>query len=85
MCNIEVFIKYHEALNSYKLISKESLERTKTKIYLNDGSKTGAGYGLVLGEIVGRSYITYTKNVAGYFATTAGKKHEYYVSEPRYL
>ncbi|MFI5170877.1 MAG: serine hydrolase [Chitinophagales bacterium] len=40
--------KWHQALHSYKVIKKESLEKAFTNYSLNNGTKTGYGYGWFL-------------------------------------
>ncbi len=76
MCNAEDFIKYYNVLNSYKLISKESLKKTRTSYKLPDGSETGFGYGLAIGKLEGIPYITFSGGITGYFTS-----HIYFPSE----
>jgi D-alanyl-D-alanine carboxypeptidase len=76
MCNAEDFIKYYSALNSYKLISRESLEKTRTAYKLTDGSETGYGYGIAIGKLEEIPYVTHTGGITGYFTS-----HIYFPTE----
>lgn len=53
MCTVDDFYKYYQALNSYKLVSKESLEKTRTSYKLQDGTDVGYGYGLQVRNLHG--------------------------------
>jgi CubicO group peptidase (beta-lactamase class C family) len=46
LSTVEDMFNYYQALNSYKLVSKESLEKTRTRYKLSDGKETDYGYGV---------------------------------------
>lgn len=51
LSTVEDLFKWHQALNSYKLIRKENLEKALTPYTLTDGKKTRYGYGWRFGSI----------------------------------
>lgn len=69
MFNTEDFIRYYKALNSYLIISKESLEKTRAKYILTDGKESRYGYGVFTGELNGHHYVTHTGGITGYFTS----------------
>jgi CubicO group peptidase (beta-lactamase class C family) len=69
MFNTEDFIRYYKALNSYQIISKESLERTRAKYILSDGKESRYGYGVFTGELNGHYFVTHTGGITGYFTS----------------
>jgi CubicO group peptidase (beta-lactamase class C family) len=48
---VEDLFKWHQAVHSYKLVKKESLDKAFTKYKLTDGKETGYGYGWFLRNI----------------------------------
>jgi CubicO group peptidase (beta-lactamase class C family) len=69
MCNTEDFFKYYQALNSYKLLKKENLEKTRTSYKLANGNETGYGYGIGTGNIQGSPLVSHTGGITGYFTS----------------
>jgi CubicO group peptidase (beta-lactamase class C family) len=66
LSTVEDMFKYYQALNSYKLISKESLEKTRTSYKLVNGTETGYGYGIGVQDIYGYSAVSHTGGGAGF-------------------
>ncbi len=50
LSTVEDMFNYYQALNSYKLVSKESLEKTRTRYRLSDGKETDYGYGIQVSD-----------------------------------
>ena len=50
LSTVEDMFNYYQVLNSYKLVSKESLEKTRTRYKLSDGKETNYGYGIEVGD-----------------------------------
>ncbi len=50
---VEDLFKWHQALHTYKLVKKESLNKAFTKYKLTDGKETQYGYGWELKDIQG--------------------------------
>ena len=48
---VEDLFKWHQAIHSYKLLKKESLDKAFTKYKLTDGTETVYGYGWFLNNI----------------------------------
>jgi CubicO group peptidase (beta-lactamase class C family) len=69
MCNTEDFFKYYRALDTYKLISKKSLERTRTNYKLADGKESGYGFGIGVGKSKDRPVVSHTGGITGYFTS----------------
>jgi len=67
MCNVDDMFKYYQALNSYKLVSKESLEKTRTSYKLIDGTETGYGYGVEVREVYGFPAVYHAGGGAGFY------------------
>ncbi len=65
MCSVEDFYKYYQALNSYKLVSKESLEKTRTSYKLQNGKDIGYGYGLQVRNMQGYQTIAHAGGGSG--------------------
>jgi hypothetical protein len=65
MCTVEDFYKYYEALNTFKLISKESLARTRTSYKLQNGADVGYGYGLQVRKMYGYNTIEHAGGGSG--------------------
>ena len=62
MSTVEGMFKYYQALNSYKLVSKE----TCTSYKLVDGSITGYGYGVEVRNIFGYPSVYHAGGGAGF-------------------
>lgn len=67
MSTVDDMFKYYQALNSYKLVSKESLEKTRTVYKLINGEETGYGYGVEVRDIFGFPSIYHAGGGAGFF------------------
>lgn len=67
MSTVEDFFKYYQALDSYKLINKESLERTRTSYKLVNGKETSYGYGIGLGNLMGTSAVGHAGGAEGFY------------------
>ena len=67
--NAQDWLKYYKALNTYQIISKESLEKTRSKYILTNGEESRYGYGLFTGELAGHNYVTHTGGITGYFTS----------------
>jgi CubicO group peptidase (beta-lactamase class C family) len=48
---VEDFFKWHQAVNTYKLVNKENLDKAFTRYKLTDGTETDYGYGWRLGNV----------------------------------
>lgn len=48
---VEDFFKWHQAVHSYKLVKKETLDKAFTRYRLTDGNETDYGYGWRLGYV----------------------------------
>lgn len=48
---VEDLFKWHQAIHSYKIVKKESLDKAFTNYKLNDGTETDYGYGWFLSNI----------------------------------
>ncbi|HEX8736556.1 MAG TPA: serine hydrolase domain-containing protein [Pyrinomonadaceae bacterium] len=62
----EDLFKWHQALNSYKLIKKESLEKARTEFKLPNGKRTYYGYGWFIGNIQGSPIVEHGGNMGGF-------------------
>lgn len=67
MSTVEDFFKYYQALNSYKLVKKESLEKTRTSFKLTNGKETGYGYGIGVGNVMGKSIVGHAGGINGFY------------------
>ncbi len=61
-------LAWQEALETHKLLSKESYAKMRTPAQLNDGSSTTYGYGLALGRLEGRTKIAHGGGINGFRA-----------------
>ena len=50
LSTVEDMFNYYQALNSYKLVSKESLDKTRTRYKLSNGKETNYGYGVEIAD-----------------------------------
>ncbi|HEX8370657.1 MAG TPA: serine hydrolase domain-containing protein [Pyrinomonadaceae bacterium] len=64
----EDMFKWHQALLSYKLIKKESLEKARTEYKLPNGKGTNYGYGWFIGNIQGSPIIEHGGNMGGFMS-----------------
>ena len=60
--------KWNQALNSYKLIKKESLEKARSEHKLPDGKRIYYGYGWFIGNIQGSPLIEHGGNMGGFMS-----------------
>ena len=70
------FFEYYQALNTYKLVSKESLEKTRTGYTLKNGAETGYGYGVQVRNLGGYCTIAHAGGGPGSWTM-----HWYFPSE----
>jgi CubicO group peptidase (beta-lactamase class C family) len=63
---VEDLFKWHQAIHSYKLIKKESLDKAFTKYKLADGEETDYGYGWGLGFVQGSPTIDHGGGINGF-------------------
>ncbi|MGD1045061.1 MAG: serine hydrolase domain-containing protein [Bacteroidota bacterium] len=68
MSIVEDFLKYYQALNSFKLIKKESLEKTRTSYKLSNGKETGYGYGIGVGNVMGSPIVGHAGGIFGFYS-----------------
>lgn len=64
----EDLFKWNQALNSYKLIKKESLEKAQTEYKLPSGKGTNYGYGWFIGNIKGSPLVEHGGNMGGFMS-----------------
>jgi len=64
----EDLFKWNQALNSHRLITKESLERARTESKLPDGRGTHYGYGWFIGNIQGSPLVEHGGNMGGFMS-----------------
>ncbi|QKZ13495.1 serine hydrolase [Spirosoma sp. KUDC1026] len=58
--------KWHQAVHSYKLVKKETLDKAFTRYRLSDGKLTNYGYGWTLGTIQGNPTIEHGGGINGF-------------------
>lgn len=63
---VEDLYKWNQALHSYKLVKKESLDKAFTPYVLSDGKKTDYGYGWSIGKIQGSPTIEHGGGIPGF-------------------
>lgn len=63
---VEDLWKWNQALHSYKLVSKESLQKAFTDYKLSDGKSTRYGYGWSFGDIQGSASIEHGGGINGF-------------------
>lgn len=64
----EDLFKWNEALQSHKLIRKESLEKAQTEYKLSNGKGTNYGYGWFIGNLQGSPIIEHGGNMGGFMS-----------------
>ena len=65
---VEDFYKWHQAVHSYKLVNKETLDKAFTRYRLTDGKYTDYGYGWKLGYVYESPSIWHGGAIEGYGA-----------------
>lgn len=63
---VEDLFKWHQAVHSYKLVKKESLDKAFTKYKLTDGKETDYGYGWFLRNVQESSSIEHGGSINGF-------------------
>ncbi|MES2864024.1 MAG: serine hydrolase [Bacteroidota bacterium] len=63
---IDDLFKWHQAVHSYKLIKKETLDKAFTKYKLADGKETIYGYGWILGNVQENPTIEHSGSINGF-------------------
>jgi CubicO group peptidase (beta-lactamase class C family) len=66
--NVEDLFKWHQALYSYKLVKKETLEKAFTPYKLAGGQLSEYGYGWFIKNIKGNKYIAHGGGIDGFRA-----------------
>ncbi|HZY40086.1 MAG TPA: serine hydrolase [Mucilaginibacter sp.] len=64
--NVEDMFKWHQALYSYKLVRKETLEKAFTTYKLADGTLSGYGYGWFIKDQNGEKSIEHAGGIDGF-------------------
>jgi CubicO group peptidase (beta-lactamase class C family) len=70
MSTIDDLYRWHSALYSYKLVSKETLDRAHTEYKLADGRGTHYGYGWFLSQLQGSRTIEHGGGINGYLTSS---------------
>jgi len=70
MSTVDDLYKWNRALTSYKLISRESLEKAHTPYKLANGKSTSYGYGWFLSELQGSPTIEHGGGINGYLTSS---------------
>jgi len=63
---VEDLFKWNQAVHSYKLVKKESLQKAFTEYKLSDGKGTAYGYGWMLKQLQGSPTIEHGGGINGY-------------------
>jgi len=66
LSNVEDMFKWHQALYSYKLVRKETLEKAFTSYKLSDGTFSGYGYGWFIKDQNGEKSIEHAGGIDGF-------------------
>lgn len=66
--SVEDLFKWQQAVNSYKLVKKETLDKAFTRYKLNNGQETNYGYGWRLGYIQGSPTLWHGGLINGFIA-----------------
>lgn len=67
MCTAEDMFKYYQALNSYSLVGKESLNKIRINYKLANGKEVGYGYGVEVRNVYGHHTIYHAGGANGFF------------------
>ncbi len=67
---VEDLWKWHQAVHSYQLVRKETLEKAFTPYKLINGKPTNYGYGWFLGDIQGSSTIEHGGGINGFLTSS---------------
>lgn len=63
---VEDFFKWHQAVHTYKLVKKETLDKAFTRYKLTDGTETDYGYGWRLGNVYASPSIWHGGLITGF-------------------
>lgn len=63
---VEDFFKWHQAVHTYQLVKKETIEKAFTKYKLTDGKETDYGYGWKLGFVYESPSIWHGGSIEGF-------------------
>lgn len=66
---VEDLFKWNQAVHSYKLVKKETLDKAFTEYKLTNGKGTGYGYGWALSQIQGSPTIEHGGGINGYLTS----------------
>ena len=70
MSTVGDLFKWHQAVHSYKLVKKETLDKAFTEYKLANGDGTGYGYGWFLSQLQGSPTIEHGGGIFGYLTSS---------------
>ncbi len=70
MSTVGDLFKWHQAVHSYKLVKKETIDRAFTEYKLANGDGTGYGYGWFLSQLQGSPTIEHGGGIFGYLTSS---------------
>lgn len=70
MSTVGDLFKWHQAVHSYQLVKKETLEKAFTEYKLKDGKGTHYGYGYFLSQLQGSPTIEHGGGIFGYLTSS---------------
>ena len=70
MSTVEDLFKWHQAVHSYKLVKKETIDKAFTEYKLANGDGTGYGYGWFLSQLQGSPTIEHGGGIFGYLTSS---------------
>jgi len=70
MSTVGDLFKWHQAVHSYKLVKKETIDKAFTEYKLTNGDGTGYGYGWFLSQLQGSPTIEHGGGIFGYLTSS---------------
>ena len=70
MSTVGDLFKWHQAVHSYKLVKKETIDKAFTEYKLKNGEGTGYGYGWFLSQLQGSPTIEHGGGIFGYLTSS---------------
>ena len=70
MSTVGDLFKWHQAVHSYKLVKKKTIDKAFTEYKLADGKGTGYGYGWFLSQLQGSPTIEHGGGIFGYLTSS---------------
>jgi len=70
MSTVGALFKWHQAVHSYKLVKKETIDKAFTEYKLANGDGTGYGYGWFLSQLQGSPTIEHGGGIFGYLTSS---------------